>query len=257
MRSRIRGAPALRSMRAAAATSLVVLVAVSGSIASVSVAGAGNLAPGGSGSPGHVEYWCGHDGPFEASSGTSGPTCPEPGTAQVSLVADAPNGPFSSGQYIDLKVGPNRMLKPGRNVSIEECAAPGGAMPTSAKQCDRRTIQSDRLVAGSDGSVSYQGYPIYALPDATILGEKPWHQPACDLTHPCVLFVGQVGYGFFAPQVWSLPFTVNPTPDDTGANPGNGLPEVPYTIALPVLAFGIFGGTVWIRRRRAAKTQAG
>ncbi len=257
MRSQFRAASALGSMRASAATALVVLVAVAGSIAPASVAGAGKFGPGGTGSPGHVEYWCGHDGHFEASSGLSGPTCPKPGTSLVSLVTDAPNGPFSSGQYIDVKVGPNRMLKPGTRVSIEECAAPGGAMPTSAKQCDRRTIQPDRVVAGTDGSVSYQGYPIYALPDATILGEQPWHQPACDLTNPCALFVGQVGHGSFDPQVWSLPFTVNPTADDTGANPGNGLPEVPYTIALPLLAFGIFGGTVWIRRRRAAKTQAG
>jgi hypothetical protein len=250
-------------MRAPAATALVLLAAVAGSIAQAPVAGADNLAPVGSSSPGQTEYWCGHYDHSEAGSGPLRPTCPKPTTPQVSLVTDAPNGPFSSGQYIDVKVGPNRMLKPGRHVSIEECAAPGGAIPKSANQCDRRTIQTDRVVDGSDGSVSYQGYPIYALPDAAILGEKPWHQPACDLTHPCVLFVGQIGHhghdghDSFDPQVWSLPFYVNPTAGDTGANPGNGLPEVPYVLALPALAFGMFGGMVWIRRRRSAKTQVG
>jgi hypothetical protein len=85
------------------------------------------------------------------------------------------------------------------------------------------------------------------------LGEPPDGQPVCDLTHPCVLFIGPDRTDFDRPHVWSLPFSVTATDGDTGADPGNGqLPEVPYAIAFPVLALGILAGGAWLRRRRAA-----
>jgi hypothetical protein len=169
----------------------------------------------------------------------------------VTLVTDAPNGPFSSGQYIDVVVGPNPVLQPGRRVYIKECAAPGAILPSARKQCDRRTVQHAKVLVGPHGTVTYLSYPILALPDATMLGETTRHVPTCDLTHACVLSVNQDRTDFDQPVVWSLPFFVNPTADDTGANPGNGLPEVPTVLALPAMAAVVFGGTLLVRRGRA------
>ena len=202
-------------------------------------------------------YWCGH---FDhVAGGSTQPLhgCPIPASSPVTLVTDAPNGPFSSGQYIDVVVGPNSVLKSGKRVYIKECAAPDGILPRSSRQCDRRTVQQSKVLVGPHGTVTYQGYPILALPDATLLGEKARHTPVCDLTHACILSVSRDRTDFDQPHVWSLPFFVNPTPGDTGANPGNGLPEVPSVLALPLLAAGIFGGTMLVRRRRASHRVSG
>lgn len=48
--------------------------------------------------------------------------------------------------------------------------------------------------------------------------------------------------------VWSAV----PGDPNSGANPGTGAPEVPYAIVLPILALGIVGGTLLLRRRRSA-----
>ena len=38
--------------------------------------------------------------------------------------------------------------------------------------------------------------------------------------------------------------------DDSARNPGDGTPEVPMAILLPLSAMGLLGGAVLIRRRR-------
>jgi hypothetical protein len=165
----------------------------------------------------------------------------------VTLVSSAPNGPFSSGQLITVDVGPNGILPAGSQLYIRECAAPGGVLPTSFSQCDRKTIAP--VTVGPDGTISYSDYTVYALPDAAVLGEHPGHTPVCNLTHACVLYIGQ--YDFNNCHVFSSVFFVHPTPGDTGADPGNGLPEAPYVLALPLVAAAILGGVVLTRRRRA------
>ena len=237
-----------RGRRVPVITAIAVAIAFTAFIAPAATAGATAMA-----SPSLVNgsYWCGHYNHI----GTAGPTplhtCPVPNPSPVTLVTDAPNGPFSSGQYIDVVVGPNSILKPGRRVYIKECSAPDGNLPRSPKQCDRRTVQQDKIVVGPHGTVSYQSYPILALPDATLLGEKPGHTPVCDLTHACILSVNEDQSDFDQPHVWSLPFFVTPTSGDTGANPGNGLPEVPSVLALPIIAGAILGGTMLVRRGRS------
>ncbi len=168
----------------------------------------------------------------------------------VSLIGNAPNGPFSSGQVVEVTAPANSILKPGRSLFIEECTASFSKPRPLAHQCDHRTVQPILLRAGSNGSFTYTGYSIYALPDSHTLHESDHHLPVCNLTHACVLIVG---YDLDDPghRVWSAPFLVNPTPGDTGANPGNGTPEVPYALVLPVLAIVIFGGILVIRRRRS------
>ena len=169
----------------------------------------------------------------------------------VTLIANAPNGTFSSGQSVEVTAPANSILKPGRSLFIEECTANFHKPRPHADQCDRRTVQPDLLRAGPDGSFTYTEYVIYALPDAHTLHETKHHRPICDLTHACVLIVG---YDLDDPghRIWSAPFLVNPTPGGTGINPGDGTPEVPFALALPVLAIVIIGGTLLIRRRRSA-----
>ena len=200
--------------------------------------------------------WCGHFDHAAADTLPAHFTCPAAVGTSVSLVANAPNGPFSSGQYITVLVGPNHTLHEGKPLYIRECAAPDGRPPTSWRQCDAKTTQSTAARVGPHGTVDYPGYPIYSLPDSILLGEGSRHKPVCDLTHACILFVGQDHHDFDRPHVWSLPFYVHPTPGDSGADPGSGLPEVPSVLALPLIAAGIFGGVVLVRRRRGREHAA-
>jgi phosphate transport system substrate-binding protein len=196
-------------------------------------------------------YACGDLTPTEVQAGQTTPSCGVTSpTSPVSLITGAPSGPFSSGQTIEVKVSANATLSSGSGIYIEECSAPGGVTPTSSSQCDVKTYQHNPLFAAPDGSVDYQGYPIYALPDSTTLDEPAGGSPACDLTDQCVLYVGENPTDFSLPHLWSQTFHVHPTPGDDGSDPGNGAPEVPFALALPVLAIGIFGGSVAIRRRR-------
>ncbi len=181
------------------------------------------------------------------------------------IVTLLPGGPFSSGQLVEVHVAHNEFLEPGVPLTIEECTAPGPRDSTDRSglpwvddqrvHCDSRTRQHGRLVAGKDGSLDFLGYPVYSLPDALTLHESVRHQPLCDLTHACVLVIsGGQGEGDgdhdsddAGRSVWSLPFLVGPAVD-----PPPSTPEVPYTLALPVLAGGIIGGSVLFRRRRSS-----
>jgi hypothetical protein len=170
----------------------------------------------------------------------------------VTLVPNAPTGVFADGQIVTVMVGPNSILQPGRRVTIRECAAPSGRPWSSMWQCDSKTVQQFRLFAGRHGTVVAHGYPIFALPDATTLGEPPKGVPVCNLSHPCVLLVSEGPSCSTGPHVWSLPFSVTPLPNGSGGDPGNGLPEVPYTLVLPILGFAVVGSVLVIRRRRSA-----
>jgi hypothetical protein len=178
-----------------------------------------------------------------------------PGSA-VPIGSYTPGTPFSSGQIISVQIPDNSTLTPGAGIFIEECAAPGGAAPMDPSACDGQTIQGDTVLAGSSGQVDYtttpstSGYTIYALPDVVTLGESPSGVPVCNLSNECVLYIGQNQNDFTAPHFFSQPFYVTPTPGDTGANPGDGTPESPLAIGLPLAAVGAIGGTLFLRRRR-------
>jgi hypothetical protein len=178
-------------------------------------------------------------------------------TTSVSWVTNAPSGPFSSGQVIEVTVAANSTFASGVGIYIEECAAPGGAVPTAPSQCDAKSVQTQPWFTNSDGSASYANYAVYALPDLATLSESTSSGPSCNLSNECVLYVGENPTNFSLPHLWSLPFAVNPgNGTDNGADPGNGLPEVPFTLALPVLAVAIIGGTILVRRRRSTTKTA-
>ena len=175
-----------------------------------------------------------------------------PSDPVVALVTDAPPGPFSSGQVVTVDVGPNGVLAPNRRVAIQECRVRPRHPHHPLLDCDPRTIPDERVVTGAQGSFSYPGYIVYALPDGPVLGEGPHRHPVCDLAHQCVIQVRPAGQFGRGTGLLSAPFLVHPTAGDTGIDPGTGTPEVPVALALPVVAAGIFGGVMFARRRRRA-----
>jgi len=194
-------------------------------------------------------------------------TAPDEGLEVATAQAQTPytaGAPFDSGQKIDVSLGANTVFdgsvysNNASAIKIVECAAPNGVVPTLPSACDGNTIGTD--FPNSDGSFDYlndngSGYPVYYLPDSRI-GDSP-SGPKCGntLATECILYIGNSQLDFTQPHVWSQPFLVNPDPTDSGiVNPGDGTPEVPMAIILPVAAMGLLGSVVVVRRRRAARS---
>ncbi len=197
-----------------------------------------------------------------AFAGTAGAATEIPNALQPVSGTFTAGTPFDSGQQVDVVVPANSVLTAGSTIYLLECAAPGGVLPTSTTECDGDTgYAGGTIKAGTGGSVdlktdtpSHELYPIYALPDNYSLGETSSNGAVCDLGDECVVYIGEGGggdVGMAQPHVFSTPFVVSPDPTDSGTiDPGDGTPEVPLAIGLPLLAAGIFGGTVVVRRRR-------
>ncbi len=176
------------------------------------------------------------------------PISPAPPSGQTVI----PGTPFSSGQTVSVQVPAETVLSQGANVSILECAAPNGVLPTLPSQCDPNTISASTIIPAADGSFTYNLYQIYALPDAN-LGETASNPVTCGNTAAaeCVLGMFDSYTDFTAPHLFSQVFKVTATAGDTGINPGDGTPEVPLVVGLPLAAAGIMGGVVYRRRRHA------
>jgi hypothetical protein len=172
--------------------------------------------------------------------------------------------PYSSGQEIDVSVAANSTLSLSNlesngytgepHMVVEECDDPGGtsgglpATPTG--NCDSQTIDSTTAV-NSDGSFTIDDYTVYWLPDNPTFGEGPASLPTCG-TAPnyCVLYLGPDQTNFAKPHLFSAPFVVTNNGDDGGENPGDGTPEAPLVIGLPLLGLAVGGSTLYLRRRR-------
>jgi hypothetical protein len=203
-------------------------------------------------------------GPAGAATPTNGSVVP--GAAEP-LAPFTAGTPFSSGQGIDVIVPANSVFTPYAGLNIVECslqpitlANPNG-LPTDPSECDGNTNQPNTIIPNADGSVDYQAetgglYPVYATPDPMI-GDVS-DSPACGNTAAteCILYIGDDNNDFTQPHVWSQPFFVTANGTDLGTNPGDGTPEVPLAIILPIAGMGLLGGTVLIRRRHAARDNA-
>ncbi len=191
--------------------------------------------------------------PAGAATGpTSGSVIPNAAQPQGTVTP----GPFDSGQSINVVVPANQAFNPDQNINIVECSAPDGVVPTNPNNCDGNTLQNG-AIPNADGSLTFTGYTVYALPDNIQLGEGTTG-PKCGntLATECMLYIGTNQNDFTQPHLWSQPFLVNTDPTDSGTiNPGDGTPEVPMAILLPLAAVGLLGGTIAIRRRHRA-TQA-
>lgn len=148
-----------------------------------------------------------------ASSCSSGsPIVPTKASLTITRVHSSASGPYKSGELINVKVGPNKYFTPYLKVNILECSDPGGTtahLPKSIANCDGNTIQGGTVLINRDGSFSQDDYPVFSLPNS-VLGEQSNQQPICNLTHACVLYIGQNQEDFTQPKIFSAPFTVKP-----------------------------------------------
>jgi len=160
----------------------------------------------------------GADQPSGAQFSAAVPISPDPSSGQTVT----PGTPFSSGQTISVQVPANTALNASATVAVVECGAPGGVPPTQPSACDTSTIQGDTIIPAADGSFTYDNYQLFALPDALSLGENATHTPVCDLTHECVLYIGNNFNDFTLPHFWSQGYFVSPNGNDSGGHPGDG-----------------------------------
>ncbi len=206
------------------------------------------------------------------ASGTASATLTNSG-GTVSITDNPAGGvgtPYASGQNIDVVVNANTALNSttlaaaGINgspqITIEECLAVGGSAPsTPVGNCDGATAQVSANL-NADGSLLYTTaagggpYPVYQLPNAHLFESKT-HLPACGLApNYCILYIGTDPTSGTAPHVYSAPFQVQTTDaNSTGTvNPGDGTPESPLAIALPIAGVVAAGGAYFMfgRRRR-------
>jgi hypothetical protein len=210
---------------------------------------------------------------------STGGTASAAGPVQQSATIDATNDggqtvaagkPFSSGQLVSINVPPSvgtgatGEIQPNTNFTIYECSDPGGLagnLPTSVANCDSNTAEGTNGTSNPDGSVQYTGYEVFALPNTESptgafpgLGETAGHLPVCNTGNPCVLAVITDPNNFSDPSglAFSTPFLVTGT-NDSGANPGDGTPEAPLAIGLPLVGLAAVGGVLYRRRRNAMK----
>jgi hypothetical protein len=187
--------------------------------------------------------------------------------------------PYSSGQAITIKVAANSTLNntnlvannvPGQstgnptgNYYIAMCTDPGGLpanLPTGPSNCEVAT-QDVSVSTTSDGSFTDTGFQVFTLPNAAL--GSPTMTGTCG-TDPneCVIGIfsqppGTTGFNF--PRLFSAPFQVKVPPTggaNSGASPGDGTPEVPLAIGLPLAALAVVGGWTIRNRRRSRQQQA-
>ncbi len=201
--------------------------------------------------------------PLSGSAGASGPLT----TSSVSITCSTGTcvpGPYQDQQIINISAPPNTTFLSGDTIQILECADPGGLVAnlpsTAAGHCDGLTINQDGLQTNADGSFSESvssggGYTVYELPSASLL-ENHNGLPKCDLANPCALYIGDNYNSIPASNhVWSAPFSVG-TAAQGVTSPGDGTPEAPLMIGLPLVAAGVVGGFLFLRRRRSTGVTA-
>jgi hypothetical protein len=101
-------------------------------------------------------------------------------------------------------------------IKIQECADPGGQaanLPTQPTQCDPTTLVAN-ATAQPDGSLSFPGYTIYALPDVAEIG--PSNGTVCDMQNWCVIGLFSNQHDFTKPHLFSAPFQIDKTSTTSG-----------------------------------------
>ena len=172
-----------------------------------------------------------------AGAGATGPSSGSTVSNAIQTIGTvAPNAPFDSGQVVNVVIPANSAFAQDAGVNLVECSAPDGVIPTLTTACDGLTLQNGALVA-ADGSFTFNGYSVYALPDSVSLGEGT-SGPVCGDTAAteCILYIGENQNDFTQPHLWSAPFFVRPDPTDSGmTDPGDGAgPAVAATVSATV-----------------------
>lgn len=182
--------------------------------------------------------------------------------------------PFSSGQTIEVSVQANSSLSnatlcaipalgqtcnnPTGFYYLEECTSVGGVLPTTPNGCEHGTLDETQPKS-TDGSLDDAGFLVYALPDAAGLGAPNMVGKCSKAPNTCVIGIfaadPQEGGGFSYPHLFSAPFQVYNTDGvNGGGDPGDGTPEVPLAIILPLVA--LLGVSGWVVRSRRKHQQA-
>jgi hypothetical protein len=182
-----------------------------------------------------------------------------------------PGTPFTSGQIINVGVAANSVLSSAAlaaftptipalyqsgNFYLEECTDVGGTtagLPTGPSGCEAATL----LTTGKTSTGGFsKNFTVYDLPDFNTLG-TPTMTGSCDVApNTCVvgIFISNpqsVSGTFGYPHLFSAPFQMSVGDGaDVGNNPGDGTPEVPLAIGLPLAALAVFGGFTLRNRRR-------
>lgn len=209
---------------------------------------------------------------FPGQAGASTLTSPDGNTTLTTIGTVTPGTPYSSDQGLDLVVQPNSVISEPTLAAdglgttghyfLAECTDAGGTaanLPTAPKNCEDATIvRTPWSTTGGFSLTAADPFIVFDLPDPTTLG-PPTMTGVCDVApNECVVGIFVVNpynaAAFTDPHLFSAPFQVTASDGlDQGDNPGDGTPEAPYAVALPLLAVGLMGGTVLVRRRRSAK----
>ena len=203
-------------------------------------------------------------GPAGASSIVS----PDGNTTISTTGTVAAGTPYDGDQPITVTVAPNNTLSTagltavgdptGGDFFLEECTDPGGTtanLPTTASGCEALTLNTHQLKTSSGGfTVSFN---VFDLPDSN-LGDGTM-SGVCDMApNTCVIGIFSVSPqagGLSHAHLFSAPFQVTAGDgNDDNATPGDGTPEVPLALLLPLLAAALVGGVSFyeIRRRKSA-----
>jgi hypothetical protein len=187
-----------------------------------------------------------------------------------------PGTPYDSGQKLSVSVIANGTMSfsnlfalsfPGctsatscaGNFNVEECVDPGGLpanLPTTPAGCEAAT---DNILAAlsSSGALTLSGtkaFKMWDLPNSAL--GPPTMTGVCDQDpNQCVLGIfaanPQSSNGFSYPHLFSAPFQVSAGDgSNSGDNPGDGTPEVPLAIGLPLAALAVVGGVTLRHRKR-------
>ena len=205
----------------------------------------------------------------DLSSGPTTLSTPAGTTAGAPVTA---GHPYTSGEVIAVNVAANSTMNntalaaagvpTSGNFYLLECTDTNGTLPSGPSNCEAATVIT--AAHGSDGSMSATGtggFTVYDLPDSSL--GAPTMTGKCDLQpNDCVVGIfsenpGSAGAAAFStPHLFSAPFqTTVGDGADIGNNPGDGTPEVPLAIGLPLAAVAVFGGFT-LRNRRRRQRQA-
>jgi hypothetical protein len=200
------------------------------------------------------------------------------GITTLATIGTVTAGPYTSGQSIQITGTANSTLSnanlvansvPGQATGnpvgafyFEECADPGGTtanLPTTSSGCEAATDDFTSVSKTEDGSFDNPSYTVYDLPDPGTLGNATM-VGKCDVApNTCVIGIFATNpntTGFSYPHLFSAPFQITVGDgQDLGDNPGDGTPEVPLAIGLPLAALAVVGGFTIRNRRRHRREQ--
>jgi hypothetical protein len=201
------------------------------------------------------------------------------GTTTLSTTTTVTSGtPYTSGQQLDVSALANSTLSnanlvansvPGQstnnptgNYYFEECTDPGGTVandPSAPSNCEAATDDFSTVAKNDSGSFDNPTYPVYALPDSNF-GSATMTGKCGVAPNYCVVGIFATNpntTGFSYPHLFSAPFQIVVGDGaDNGDNPGDGTPEVPLAVGLPLAALAVIGGFTIRNRRRHRREQA-